>query len=409
MSGPAGIPAARIGWPTVLVAAVVMLATLPGRTQGLGLITEPLLADLELDRIAYATINLWATLFGALACIPAGWLIDRWGLRWTTAGMVLLLGWVVWAMSWQGGGIVLLFVLVLLTRALGQSALSVASITAVGKQPGARVGLAMGVYAVALSVLFALAFVVIGEVITANGWRFAWSGVAAALVLVVLPLVVLVLREPVDRATTDGEELSGFSLTDALRTGAFWIFAGATALFGLVSSGLGLFNEAVLAERGFGQSTFHAFLGVSTLVALVGQLLCGWLSLRWTLQRLLGLALFCYAAGLAILPVISGALGLWTAAVLIGLAGGAITVVFFAVWGRAFGRLHLGRIQGAAQMLTVFASAIGPLLFAWCHAATGSYALVLWTLAPAVLVLGLAAVRVGFPALPAVQVQPRMA
>jgi hypothetical protein len=34
-----------------------MLATLPGRTQGLGLITEPMLRDLRIDRIAYANIN----------------------------------------------------------------------------------------------------------------------------------------------------------------------------------------------------------------------------------------------------------------------------------------------------------------------------------------------------------------
>lgn len=55
----------------------------------------------------------------------------------------------------------------------------------------------------------------------------------------------------------------------------------------------------------------------------------------------------------------------------------------------------------------LIASAVGPLHFAWCHAATGSYALVLWTLVP--LVLGLVAVRVGFPALPMIGVQPRMA
>ena len=39
------------GWINVVVAAVIMLATLPGRTQGLGLITEPMLRDLQLDRV----------------------------------------------------------------------------------------------------------------------------------------------------------------------------------------------------------------------------------------------------------------------------------------------------------------------------------------------------------------------
>ena len=91
--------AIRFGWVNVVVAAVVMLATLPGRTQGLGLITEPLLADMHLDRIAYANINLWATLIGAAICLPIGRVFDRVGLRWTTAALTLVLALVVWRMS----------------------------------------------------------------------------------------------------------------------------------------------------------------------------------------------------------------------------------------------------------------------------------------------------------------------
>jgi cyanate permease len=73
-----------------------------------------------------------------------------------------------------------------------------------------------------------------------------------------------------------------------------------------------------------------------------------------------------------------------------------VTVIFFAIW-RRFGSRHLGRIQGAAQMLTVLASAIGPLLFAQCAAITGSYAPILWILAPSVLLVGLAGLRVAVP------------
>src|SRR5438046_487456 len=129
------------GWITVVLGAVVMLATLPGRTQGLGLITEPLLRDLHVDRLVYAKINLWATLIGAIVCIPFGSLLDRLGLRWTTTTVVLLLGGVVWGMSVQTGSVAILFLLILGTRAFGQSALSVASITAVGKAFGQEVGM----------------------------------------------------------------------------------------------------------------------------------------------------------------------------------------------------------------------------------------------------------------------------
>ncbi|HEY1187193.1 MAG TPA: hypothetical protein VGE74_06015, partial [Gemmata sp.] len=47
----------------------------------------------------------------------------------------------------------------------------------------------------------------------------------------------------------------------------------------------------------------------------------------------------------------------------------------------AFGPAHLGTIQGAAQLLTVLASAGGPLVFAAGHRATGSYAPVVQGLA----------------------------
>ena len=77
------------------------------------------------------------------------------------------------------------------------------------------------------------------------------------------------------------------------------MFGGATSLFGLASSGLGLFNEAVLAERGFDQETYVQFLAGTSIVALVGQLACGWLTLRWSMQRLLGVAMFLYAVASA--------------------------------------------------------------------------------------------------------------
>src|SRR4051812_7159371 len=81
------------------VAAAAMVATLPGRTHGLGLITEPLLTDLGLARVPFATLNLWATLVGAAFCLPVGWAIDRLGVRAVLAAVLLGLGAVVIAMT----------------------------------------------------------------------------------------------------------------------------------------------------------------------------------------------------------------------------------------------------------------------------------------------------------------------
>lgn len=389
----------RNGWTQVVLAAVVMLATLPGRTQGLGLATEPILADLRLDRVTYANLNLWASLLGALFCFPAGWAIDRFGLRWVTGGIALLLSIVVWQLSAFSVSLVVLFTLLLATRALGQSALSVCSISVVGKWFPSRVGLPMGVYSVLLSILFAVAFGIVGYSVRQHGWRAAWLQIALALAFVITPLVLLLLREPPpsETAPLDRPATLNLSLGQALQTPLFWVFAASAASFNLVSSGLGLFNEAVLAERGFDRKTFHLFLVVTTLASLVGQFGCGWLATRWKYQTLTMIALGLYALSLAAIPIVRDLWQLWFVALSMGIAGGMIIVIFFAIWSEAFGPRHLGRIQGAAQMLTVISSAFGPVLFAKTFAATGSYSALLFGLAVAVLLLAIAAKWVRLP------------
>jgi hypothetical protein len=76
-----------------------MVATLPGRTQGLGLITEPLLQSMAIDRLSYAAVNFWATLIGAMFCLPCGKLIDTFGSRVVLTGVILALGVTVVTMS----------------------------------------------------------------------------------------------------------------------------------------------------------------------------------------------------------------------------------------------------------------------------------------------------------------------
>ncbi len=352
-----------------------------------------MLKELELDRIAYAQINLWATLLGALACLPAGWLLDRFGLRFVSAGIVLLLGMTVQFMSGHAGKVFMLFVWVLLTRALGQSALSVASITAAGKGTGRGIGQAMGVYSVVFMLLYAASFPLVGWIVREQGWRVAWHQIALVLLIFVAPLAALFLREPAAVRDSHEQPLTGHTLGAALRTRTFWIFAGATSLFNLALSGIGLFNEGILAEAGFGQETFTTFLAVMTGFTLLGQGLCGWLSRTRPLTALVGGAMFMYGAAIAILPRAHHPAFLWLVCALVGLSVGFITVLFFAIWSHAFGRAHLGRIQGAAQMLTVLASAAGPLVFATCHTWHGSYAPALYALALAVFVAALLAWR----------------
>ncbi len=249
------------GWVNVMVAALAMVGTLPGRTQGLGLITEPLLADLRIGRVEFAQINLWATLLGALFGLGVGRLIDRWGSRVVLTAVAVALGLTVLLMSGARGAL-WLCVLVTLSRGFGQSALSVVSITLVGQWFRRRLNAAMALYTVALSVGFMVAFPLVGAAVLSAGWRAAWAGLGAALLFGLAPLGWLLARRGPEacglrmegEATpeeTDAPPEGGHTLHEALSTPAFWVFALSSSVYGLVASGIALFNESILAESGF--------------------------------------------------------------------------------------------------------------------------------------------------------------
>jgi MFS family permease len=379
------------------------VATLPGRTQGLGLITEPLIADLQIDRVTYATVNLWATLIGALFCLPCGRLIDRLGSRAVLVTIVACLGVTVVAMS-RMTDLTTLSITVTLTRGFGQSALSVVSLALVGKWFARRLNYAMGVFSLLVGIGFIAAFPGVGQAVSAFGWRAAWSGVGLALIAVVTPVAWLVTRDAPPASTElahDVEQLqsqpSDLTIWEALQTPAFWIFALASAAFGLVYSGIALFNQSILEQRGFGASVYYAVLGVSAALGLLANFGGGWLASRWPIQRLMGIGMAVLAAAVAMLPLVTTQTHVMIYAAAMGIAGGIVTVVFFSVWGQVFGRSHLGRIQGSAQMMTVLASGVGPLLLAQTLAHTGSYDLMFYGLAVIVTVLGFASWFVPLP------------
>jgi MFS family permease len=189
---------------------------------------------------------------------------------------------------------------------------------------------------------------------------------------------------------------------EALAMPSFWVFAIGTALYGLVASGIGLFNESILAQRGFGPTVYYQTLAVTAMTALVGNFAGGWFARRVALGRLMAVSQVILAAGVAALPYVSTRFHVIAWAVAMGLGGGLMMVLFFSVWGRVFGRRHLGRIQGSAQALTVIASAVGPLLLAWCLESTGSYTTMFHILAAAVAAVAVAALLVSLPAVPTV-------
>ena len=359
------------GWRVVFIASLAMVATLPGRTVGLGLITEPLLADLEITRVHYSNLTIWATIVGALFSPLCGKAIDRWGTRICLTYAILLVSAVTVTMSIYVTAANLIFFL-LLSRGFGQSALSTASVTAVGKWFSTHLGIALGVFSALVALGFATAIPLIGGAMNQENWRGNWLGIGIVLIIFSALAFSFVPRLRLSEDASDTEEIS-IGWLDAIQTVTFWTFTLSVALYYLVMSGMTLFSESILKDLGFERSVYITAMISMMAAGLAGNFLIGWLSAYGRTNRLLAGSLLALAIVLLGLPSLSSIVHVILLFALYGICGGAFAVLFFVGYGQSFGPKHLGRIQGIAQTIGVVASALGPKLLAETHLATGSY------------------------------------
>ncbi len=212
--------------------------------------------------------------------LAGGWLFDRYDQRLILIGNLLLLGLAVLGMSaahtWMT-----LFITLILTRGLGQSALSVVSLTIVAKafEPR-RVGLAMAWYAI-LSVPYHLLLIKGVGWAQADGdwgWREIWSVVGVSLMAMSVWLSGL-KRQSREYSVNNVEQEPGWTLVEALQTPAFWLFSLTISIWGMIYYGVvALFNVDIFKERGFDEKLYFNVLSVITVVALVSKLVVfGWL------------------------------------------------------------------------------------------------------------------------------------
>jgi len=290
--------------------------------------------------------------------------------------------------------VVPLLITLILIRGLGQGSLSVVSLALIGKWFTRRLGHAMGVFTVLMAFGFIGSVLEVGEAVKALGWRPAWAGVGWFLLLGLAPLGWLLARntpESMGLAVEGAPEPTVRPLLDlpvsrALREPAFWTFTLASSMFNMAFSAITLFNQSLLRDRGL-EGAFVTVMGVLVVSGLPANLLAGWAATRCSMGRVLAVGMVVLAAALGGFPWVSTQSHAIAYAAGLGIAGGIVTVVHFAIYGHAFGRQGLGSIQAVAQVVSVLASATGPVLLTELKSRLG-------TADP--LFLGMAAVAVVF-------------
>ena len=388
------------GWMIVALAALAMVATLPGRTVGLGLITESLISEFGMTRTEYAKFNMIATLLGTAGALIAGPLTDRFGIRVTLSGTLILLGCLVMTMSqWVTAATVMAFLI--LTRTVGQSALSTISVTSVGKWFTTRLAIAMGVFSVIVAIGFSVAIVGAQTQIAIVGWRKVWMTIGLSVLILGLLCVALARRgESSHHASEELGNGTVLTLREALLTPCFWVFAIGMALYGGLIASVSLFNESILRELGFGQETFRYAMAGLMSAGLLGNMIAAWSARRIGLPRVMAVSLAILTIVMLTYDRLQSDWQVITHAGIFGFCGGVFSVLFFTGFGQAFGHTHLGKIQGCAQALAVIASALGPWWLADVQQRLGSYFFAMTSVAP---VFALVAICAWFTKIPSRQ------
>ena len=328
----------------------------------------------------------------AVASVGAGRLIDRRGPR-----QVLLIGAVIMALTlllltWTSAlwNFYLLHLCLGIGAALmGTVAVSINISNWFQRLRGTMQGIAftgIGLGGLAIAPL-------LGNCLVPNlGWRSAYLIMAVLLAVIMIPLILIVVKDhprqkgtqPYGAETMEfpddnsiKEEESGLSLKEAMVTASFWLAVLTAAIYGMSMTAAMQNQVSILTEQHFTASEAVAALGGIGLFSAVGKLLFGYLCDRIDPKYVVAISYALVATSLLAMIQATTLTHVWVYVVLMGLGLGGWAPNMAMLTSKYFGLKHFGSILGVFYLFFLGGEAFGPLIAGSVFDQTGSYRLIL--------------------------------
>jgi MFS family permease len=250
-------------------------------------------AELGFDPAGLGLVVALYFAVSALASLPSGWLVERFGSVPTSRAAVIGAALVMTSMALVAHSYAALVVILLCgawCNVLGQLA---SNLTLARYVPPERLGLSFGVKQAAIPIATLLSGAAVPAIALTVGWRWAY-GIGALLALLALRLTP---RESTRRERTGDK--------GGLATAALSVIAVAAGLAASASTALGIFLVASAVDRGVDAGLAGLTLTMGSVVGLVLRLVHGWLADKRTGGHIAVVAasLLLGAGGLALLAV----------------------------------------------------------------------------------------------------------
>lgn len=312
----------------------------------------------------------------------AGVALDRFGSRRVALVSVVLFGLCFMSLALANGTLWIYYAQWVLMSALGAGTLTATWTRVINSWFDRQRGLALGVVSAGTGLTAFMVKPLTAWLIMNFGWRVAIAVVGALPLLVALPLVYWLFREP-PRLAVEGVAdpvEPGVTLSQALRDRRLWIMAISFLLLAFALTATTPNMENILKTHNFTLPQIGGITASFGLAVIAGRVGGGLL-----LDRL-------WAPGCALIVFMMPALGNAV------LAGGTIstTTAILAIVGmglgtgfefdllayliaRYFGRRQYGTIYGVFYIVIAVGGGLGPAVYGYVFDRMGSYALAMWS------------------------------
>lgn len=311
----------------------------------------------------YAT----ATMASAFTLPWIGKMVDTWPLR--RFVVLVILGLVIACLGFSFIEVSLLLIPAFYgLRLFGQGLMSHTAVTTMARAFEADRGKAIGISTTGHSIGEALLPFFISLLILNTGWRTALRVEALVLFVLVLPLLLLLLRNQtkavlypeVAEVRNQGTSRNPLRL---FRNKKFWIIAPTVFILGFLNTAVFFYQLKFGASRGWapewmaGSIAFFALGGASSMV------IAGPIVDRLSARRLFPLVLFPYLLGVVLLALGQSRLIYPLALVLLAISNGAGSTIKNALFAEVYGTEIIGAVRSMFTTIMMFSTALGPLSF----------------------------------------------
>ena len=386
------------GWIVVAASSTVVFARMAPAITTLTVLIFPISQQLGWSRTLIAG-SVSAGAIASLALAPAvGWAIDRFGARPVLVVSVLALGVAMLSLAWAT--IPLTFYIAFASaRVVFHTSAPIGASTVAARWFIAKRGRAIGVIFLIGAVGGIVYTMVASLVVESYGLKTTWIVIGLmVLVISVAPSLLLVAERPEDVGLLpDGDEPAAdaarkmsptsafsevekmtseedsWSLSDAVRSGTFWllILMGFACYF--VHTSIGVHMGAYFRDIGLGATSAALAVSVSWIVSAIGSLVWGWVTDRIQV-RYAYCGMFLFQAGSTLyLMFTGGTVGVFLASALFGVVSAGSNVVPSVIYANYFGRSSLGKIRGLGEVGVLLGQGTGPVIAGVLFSLQGGY------------------------------------